>query len=65
MIHDTAQAYGIYIQKQKRSQKILWYIKIQEDGKDKTEIILIENKDFIATDEIFDGKQGFIINSTK
>ena len=33
--------------------------------KDKLEIILIENKDFIATDGIFDGKQRIIINPTK
>lgn len=39
--------------------------KYRKMEKDKLEIILIENNDFIATDEIFYGKQGFITNPTK
>lgn len=56
---------GYIFRNRKEVKKFFGTSRYRKMEKDKTEIILIENKDFIATDEIFDGKQGFIINSTK
>lgn len=56
---------GNIFKNRKEAKKFFGTSKYRKMEKDKLEIILIENKDFIATDEIFDGKQGFITHPTK
>ena len=56
---------GKIFKSRKEAKKFFGTSKYRKMEKDKLEIILIENKGFIATDEIFDGKQGFITRPTK
>lgn len=56
---------GKIFKNRKEAKKFFATSKYRKMEKDKLEIILIENKDFIATDEIFYGKQGFITRPTK
>lgn len=56
---------GNLFKNRKEAKKFFGTSKYRKMEKDKLEIILIENKDFIATDGIFDGKQRIITNPTK